>query len=1262
MKLQKKKQIRLFLVKKLTRLTFWLKNKDKEPDSSVISLAPKVLIKEEDIKVIQPYLDELERSLAEKELTNIAITGAYGSGKSTIIKTFKHLHDEYEYLNISLASFKDNDENGKKKSPEEKEQGVDENGKKTPLEQTVEKDDESRKQEVFNTSLERRLEISILQQIFYHVRPSEIPDSRFKRIVNNKRWKLFLISFGLIVWLISVFVLFRFDYLDKLNPSTWDFSLKFDWIAFTSFFIFFTGVGFFTKYLVRLFSNSKINKFSIKGELELGDNVDKSVFNEHLEEIIYFFERTPYNVVIIEDLDRFDTTDIFTKLRELNILLNTSKLIKREINFIYAIKDELFTDKNERVKFFDYIIPIIPFINASNAGVKLDELIKTRQLENVLTSDFIQDIVSFIDDIDMRLLINIFHEFCIYRENIPAENQDNLFAMIVYKNMYPDDFGKLSKHDGLLYKFISDKDKYISGLLNLYSEKIKQIESEIINVDKEKITSVQELRTIFLFKLQTKIPGITEIYIENQRIAIAQFLEDEYFVKLLEDKDSNIIYYRNGNGVYNSSITFSSIIDGVKPTSYEQRENLILAKNNNHITQLKEEITKLKNKKREIELKSLQEIFQEIEIEPYLGIFSNNQMMRTLLINGYLNEDYEDYISLFHEGNITRADETFKRKIKSGKNSPFDYQLSDKVGNLIKEIPDKYFKREIILNFDLLDFLSTNFTQYQSKYNDIISILSNENNNSVEFVEKYIERGKNLSLFIKSLCKSWNNWWYYIYEVESPFAYDDKKLKKYLKLIIELADEEIVLLMNKDNKLSEFISILPDFISLIDKSYETKTKNLLKRLDIKFKQLDSPNDTTRSLFDYIYENNFYEINDENISMILLLFNKDIDKRTLIESNYSTILNSGCKDLIDYIEDNISTYINNILLKLEDNTKETEENIVKLINNDNLSISAKTNIVLKQEILISDISEIQDISIQKMLIDKNKIIATWSNLYLYYETLEEGSDLDDVLINYLNQKDNSNLLSEQAIKDELKGRSEETIKSFSLKIINCNDLQYENYISILKSTPYVWNSLNFEDLDEEKIKWMVDTSFLTLTVYNFNKLKEHFPKEHIKLVEKQQSKLLPIFDELGLSGDDILSLLKSETITNSNKIGIIEKIDDSFVTENKDIAKLTCDILALSNNSVPLNFDIIKSLLNSSSSKENKIQLLNKQVEELTDSQLQSLTEQLGWNYQKLFKKQNKPTFTDTKYNRLLFDNLIKRGLIIRYEEHKKDELKVFANY
>lgn len=221
------------------------------------------------------------------------------------------------------------------------------------------------------------------------------------------------------------------------------------------------------------------------------------------------------------------------------------------------------------------------------------------------------------------------------------------------------------------------------------------------------------------------------------------------------------------------------------------------------------------------------------------------------------------------------------------------------------------------------------------------------------------------------------------------------------------------------------------------------------------------------------------------------------------------------------------------------------------------------------------------------------------------------------------------------------------------------MEYKSYISLLKATPYRWDSLNFEHLDKNKVQWMVKTNFLNLTPSNFTKLKEHFPDEHIRLIENQQNKLFSIFDDLALDTKDILLMLKSEII--KNKFELIKRIDDSFIIDDKNIAKSVCDVLAAA-NSILLNFDVLESLINSSASKENKIKVLNKQAEDLDDSQLQDLVELLGGNYQKIFEKKRRPTFSDTKGNRLLFDKLQKKGLIIKYKDEKDDQLRVFANH
>lgn len=889
------------------------------------SLAPKVLNKKEDIEKIQPYLDKLNESIDTKGITNIALTGGYGSGKSTIIGTFKELNPHYDFLNISLASF------NKKKSDDNL----------TSAERKLQKEE-----------LERLLEVSILQQIFYHVKPTEIPESRFKRIINIPDWKIWCISVSFILWVSSSVLLLKYNYLDKISPNSWNIKNKFDWFALIIFIIAFIGLGLFSKLIIKLFSNSKINKVNIKGELELGDNVNKSVFNEHLEEILYFFEKTKYNVVLIEDLDRFDSTDIFTKLREINILLNNSKLIKQEINFVYAVGDDLFDDKKERVKFFEYIIPVIPFINSSNADEQLRTLIKESGLdESIFTKEFISDVTTFIDDIDMRLLTNIFHEFVIYRKTLNPEfikKNDELFAMITYKNIDPKDFTELNRKEGKLYKFIDNKSNYIKKFVSKIDAEIVLKNSQINDIEKHSIVDIKELRAIYVNKVLSMLP--MDGLLTNTKVT--ELIEDDGFENIV---NGSIGYerftYNNSYRMYNQNTNnlnfdFTKIENEVNSDfTYDERVELIESKHNNKIDELKKEIAELKSNKSEIENWELKQIFNEVDITEYLNDFSNNGLLRNLILNGYINQNYIDYISLFHEVSISKEDFKFERNVKGGYSTDFNYKLSDKIENLIEKIDIRYFERETILNFDLLDYLGKNYNTYSDKYDSIIRLLSSEKEKSIQFIDEYINNeDRPLEIFIEKLVESWKGFLDYIY---SKSNHPEERENKYLELIIRFSKIETILKNQNNNTLRIAIEEKSKFLSLINSTdgldYFDKTTKLLKDLNIKFERLDNPNEETKKLFDYVYNNNHYIINKDNLLQMFLLFGKDSSEEEFNHSNYSIILKSECKPLIDYINSNITTYADNMYLKLEDNKNEDEVSLIKLLNDENLSSKSKVKL-------------------------------------------------------------------------------------------------------------------------------------------------------------------------------------------------------------------------------------------------------------------------------------------------------------------------------
>lgn len=70
---------------------------------------------EKEIKNGEEYLNALDWALRNPDVKNIALSGPYGSGKSSIIQSYMQKHPSVKALNISLATFdvenSQNDEN-----------------------------------------------------------------------------------------------------------------------------------------------------------------------------------------------------------------------------------------------------------------------------------------------------------------------------------------------------------------------------------------------------------------------------------------------------------------------------------------------------------------------------------------------------------------------------------------------------------------------------------------------------------------------------------------------------------------------------------------------------------------------------------------------------------------------------------------------------------------------------------------------------------------------------------------------------------------------------------------------------------------------------------------------------------------------------------------------------------------------------------------------------------------------------------------------
>lgn len=204
--------------------------------------------------------------------------------------------------------------------------------------------------------------------------------------------------------------------------------------------------------------------------------------------------------MIFEDIDRFNDSHIFETLRALNTLLNASPQIEKPIRFIYAIKDSIFDRigleaegrkletgvlaiddpaqaeavRANRTKFFDLVIPVVPFITHRSARNLATQLLG--KIEHKVAPELLDLAAQYVPD--MRLLKNVRNEFIIFRDRIfsgDGEQLDlsetDLFAMMLYKSTHLTDFEtiRLGKSNlDTLYKVSRE----------LVANNIKRIEGE----------------------------------------------------------------------------------------------------------------------------------------------------------------------------------------------------------------------------------------------------------------------------------------------------------------------------------------------------------------------------------------------------------------------------------------------------------------------------------------------------------------------------------------------------------------------------------------------------------------------------------------------------------------------------------------------------------------------------------------------------------------------------------------------------------------
>ena len=1064
----------------------------------------------DDVSECEEHIKALEWAFSNSRIKNIALTGPYGSGKSSIINTFLKRNPllEDKSVRISLATFAD----------------------------IGSKDDLEGHQEI---------EKGILKQLFYKVEQHKIPQSRYRKIHRISRFRVFI---GM-VFCLTIAAILTFIFCPDILETTYNLIIAAGskiavptWFALAIFGLIILVALMVATKIFQLFAC----RISIK-EIKLptnttvkGNEIDKeSIFDKNIDEIVYFFEVTGLSIVFIEDLDRFKDAKIFIQLRELNTLLNNYDAIKQPIVFVYAIRDDIFTDA-ERTKFFEFIIPVIPVINSTNSGEILLKMLQSEDTESYkhdISPNYVLDISPYISD--MRILQNIYNEFVLYKATLKIGQQltlsdESMMSLIVFKNLYPKHFAALQDEAGIVKQAFKDKDRFVAKKQAELKQRINTLSDLLNKIAKDTLNDTRELKTAMLAAI-TNWNGVAYRVSCGSRCAYYAdaILQDDFDIMELLQNGSWTVQYSTPRGS-NSTLQYQSINEIC--SRYADRLNYLKEAGKERQVSMRAEIEALTVQTRNIATWPLKRLVTEFGAEKIFATpeVQDNALLVFMLRKGYIDEKYVDYINFFKGSSITTEDMNFILSVKNQNPKPYTYNIS-KTPQVLLRLQNHEFAEKAILNFDLLEYMLSNH-ENDDKLSVFMQQLSNESTDSWKFIDEFIDRTNYEKRFVKLLADNWSGWWADIYH--NHVLTFERKIR-YLTSLCYYLDLETLSALNSNGLIVKFFVEHENILQHLPSDLTTKITQIISEFNICFQRLQIAG-VSPQLLDFIFDNRHYELNVDMIQRIVECKEEGLCIY-LDTQNYTTIINLGYGALLDYVYEKLEIYIDSIILR-ESNVEESVSSITDLLERRIEDITQCKKVIEHENFFVDAIEsvcyqfiETAPTSVQEIwnsLISNGKVSVTWKNVYKYWE--EYG--FTHVIISFMiSNADNLAKKEFGCLNDDFK---REVIKS---------DLEAIVFSKLLPCIQMDDFDVPLKEIDNKKLELMIQNHYFDFSESAYNELNECAPELCTELILQNQEAYQDSIEDITLTKTVFEELILSDRTDAAIKKHIINRDGAELMT-------------------------------------------------------------------------------------------------------------------
>lgn len=710
-----------------------------------------------DLEQHRMYVDALNNAIQQDEVTNIALSGPYGVGKSSILQRFKKGPDDKDrddaiFISLSTLGFS---KPAASKSPETSDGSI------SPQTNQIQKE--------------------IVKQLLYRKSPSELPASRFKRIQKPDLGQSLTVS-ALIGFVLTTIVaaIGGFSKIPKVcNSAWWEFGVKFVsvWLALS------LASWLASQYLQGTIRLDKFTAGPATLTLSGSDNGnDDSYFDRYLDEIIYFFEMTACRIVVFEDIDRFGNWEIFEELRELNTLLNNAEQIQDEnsessetkIVFIYAMKDSIFEpqavadidevandnqdraiqeiQRANRTKFFDVIIPVVPFVTHRSARDLMRQ--ELEGIEPEVSGELIGRVAKYVPD--FRLLRSVCNEYKIYSRLVLEGNRnrlklepDKLFALMLYKSVHLKDFERIhlgqSKLDEVYRISLQVRDDCIRTINEQYDSLEKLLDSNVEAGDiQERASKLRKMVEWVAARSAENIDSFS-VEIDNHDYSEDEIEAHSFWNALSKMSSNQPIIVRYQYGPYSNQV---NVLYFNKADMEEFLGKSIFAAPVNSKTRndIDSKLRELEHDREHYRLATMADLMSDSSatvtsahtaesssFAKYVKTLLGSELAAALIRYGYIDRNFVLYTSTYHDTFLSANAMTFRLQHMEQSEMNVNYLLSaEDVRQLLSDtaIEPEEFARPGAYNVAILNYLLLNKDKYRGHFEAIIGSMLKDSNNA----------------------------------------------------------------------------------------------------------------------------------------------------------------------------------------------------------------------------------------------------------------------------------------------------------------------------------------------------------------------------------------------------------------------------------------------------------------------------------------------------------------------------------------------------